>query len=78
MPDALSAWHAEYNASTHGTDYTTFASDLGMKPGEQPGSRSLPGGRFALAFQWVTQREEGELIYWAIKIGLDTFTIYND
>lgn len=79
MATATSRWDRTTNPDTGEVDFYTEASKLGIKPGEHPGSRSLPEGHFALAHQWSNVTSQGELIAWAITLSSGTtYTIFND
>ena len=55
------------------------ASTLGIKPGQEPGSMSLPGGYYVLAFEWKRLMHEGQLVGWQFKHSHGRFfTIFND
>lgn len=79
MAESLSLWDRIVNPDTEEVDFCTDASTLGMKPGEHPGSRSLPEGHFALAHLWTDITSGRELVGWSITLSNGTtYTIFND
>jgi hypothetical protein len=70
-----------YNWTKHDEKtYTAEASELGIKPGDRPGTMSLPGGMCALRHQWDAKTSpEGEILCWEIRHSHGVvFTIFND
>jgi hypothetical protein len=79
MADALSLWTRIVNPDTGEVDFSAEASELGMKPGQRPGNRSLPEGHFALSYTWNEITSNGELVGWETTLqNGTTYTIFND